>query len=160
LRRGDCPAEPDRLTRSGVAQLPPPDATRRRPAGAPSPGAVARYGSPGGRHVRSGARRCDGSAALGLARRPRNPAVPARVSPPRTRRRVQPSACGAFIGTSSLARRSYPNARGGECRGAGRPCQRPSPTGWPVPAGRVRVGRRHAARMSRRSWPRWPDGRC
>src|SRR5262249_54962352 len=44
-----------------------------------------------------------GSAATDLGCRPSSPAAPARVSPPRKRRRVQPSGCWARMGTSSLA---------------------------------------------------------
>jgi hypothetical protein len=43
-----------------------------------------------------------GSALTRAGRSPTSPAVPARVSPPKKHRLVQPSACGMRIGTSSL----------------------------------------------------------
>src|SRR6266508_2257206 len=41
-----------------------------------------------------------GSAAVGLGPRPRNPAAPARVSPPRNLRRLNGLACWVLMGTS------------------------------------------------------------
>src|SRR5215510_11592433 len=41
-----------------------------------------------------------GSAATGLGRRPRSPAVPASVSPPRNLRRLNRRACWILMGTS------------------------------------------------------------
>src|SRR5919109_1483924 len=68
-----------------------------------------------------------GSAATGLGYRPSSPAVPARVSPPRKRRRVHPAACGAFMGTSSRSQRPYATGRRRECRRVGEGCQSSRP---------------------------------
>jgi hypothetical protein len=55
--------------------------------------------------------------------------------------------------TSSRAQMPCLNARGCECSGTARTCQREALMDTLGPPGWVRVGRLHAARVQRRAWP-------